>query len=438
MVEPLTGGIIGVILLVIFLFSGMPICIALGCSGMIGLYLIEGISGVFIGMSAQGFDQVWSIGLIAIPLFIFMGHLVVQFDLGTDLYDASYKWMGRLPGGLGIASTIMGGLFGFVCGSGLAGVATIGGLAIPEMEKRGYNRRLSLGTLALAGSVAALIPPSILMIIYCFQTMTSMGAMFLSGIIPGIILVVLIALYVMTVCMLKPSYGPPGQKFSFNQKMKSLVYLVPVLLLFLSIIGGIYKGIWSPVEAGGTACLIVTIIALFYGRRLNWNRVKQAAIGAASTSIMIYMLMIGATFTTTLFFVSGLDEVIAHLIIGLPLPRWGTIVFLLFLMMLMGMFMEVMGLLLISLPITFPVIVELGYDPIWWGILVIVSIEMSLITPPVGINLFIIKGIAPRGTTMSDIILGTMPFVGLLWVFVGLLIAFPDIVMWLPNVLMPR
>ena len=419
MVEPITGGICGMLILLVFLASGMPICIALGLSGMVGLFLIEGISGSFIAISSIAFEEVWGGGLLAVPLFIFMGNLVVQFEIGTDLYDTTYKWMGRLPGGLATASTMMCALFGFICGSGLAGAATIGGVAIPEMEKRGYDRRLGLGTLALSGSLAALIPPSILMIIYSVNTMTSMGAIFLAGIIPGLLLTSLIAAFIIIRCTLNPRLGPKGDKFSTTAKIKSLVYLIPVIILFVSIIGGIYKGIWSPVEAGATACLVVVFIAIGY-RRLSWNKVKLAAFGASNTSIMIYMLLIGASILSSLFFVSGLNDYLGDFIMSLALPRWCIIIFILLTMMIMGMFMDVLALLLISLPITLPIITQLNYNPVWWGIMVIVSCEMALITPPVGVNLFVIQGVAPKGTSLADVAWGAAPFVGVLWIFLGL------------------
>jgi C4-dicarboxylate transporter DctM subunit len=432
MVEPINGGIIGLILLIIFLFLHMPIFAALGLSGMVGLLLIEGFSGAFIGIGSLAFEELWGLSLLAVPLFIFMGHLVTQFGIGADLYDTTYKWMGRFPGGLAIASTGMSALFGFICGSGVAGNATIGGIAIPEMEKRGYSRHLALGTLAVAGSLAALIPPSVLMILYSINTMTSMGAIFLAGIIPGLLLATMISIFIMIRCIINPKLGPKGDKFSLIEKLKSMAYLIPVIVLFLSVIGGIYKGIWSPVEAGAIACLVVVIIALFY-RRLSWKKITEAAYGAAKTSIMIYMLLVGATILSTLFFVSGLNTVIEQAVTGLPLPAWGIILVLLFVMMIMGMFMDVLALLLISLPITLPIILSLGYDPVWWGIMVLVSCEMALDTPPVGVSLIVIQGVAPKGTSLTDVALGAAPFVGILWVFIGLLLSFPEIVMFLPN-----
>lgn len=434
MVEPIHGGIIGLILLLIFLFSGMPIFVGMGLSGMVGLLLIEGLSGAFVGIGSLVFEELWGLSLLAVPLFVFMGHLVSQFGLGADLYDTTHKWMGRLPGGIAVASTGMCALFGFICGSGMAGAATIGGLAIPEMEKKGYDRRLSLGTLALAGSLAALIPPSIIMVIYAANTMTSLGALFFGGIIPGFVLAAMISIFVMIRCTLNPKLGPKGDKFSFGQKLRSLVNLIPVIVLFLSVIGGINTGICTPTEAGGVACLVVVIIALFR-RRLSWEGVKKAALVAAGTSIMIYMLLVGATILSTLIFVSNLNTVVAKAVTGLPYPPWVIILLILSVMMIMGMFMDVLALLLISIPITVPIIQGIGYDPVWWGIIVVVSCEMALITPPVGVNLFVIHGIAPEGTTFSDVSMGAAPFVAVLWVFLGLLIAFPEVVMFLPNLM---
>ena len=432
MVEPLTGGIIGCAFLLISLFSGLPVAVSLGLSGMVGIYLIEGTSGVFLSLPGAAFEKLTSIGQLAVPMFIFMGNLIIHHKIGNDLYDTVYKWLGRLPGGLAIASTGFCALFGFMCGSGLAGAATVGGIAIPEMEKKGYSRKLSTGTLALAGTLAALIPPSVLMIIFATETYTSMGALFVGGIFPGILLAALMGLFIGMVCLVKPELGPKGESFSFMDKIKSLIHLMPVAALFLTVLGGIYAGIWSPMEAGASACLAVIIIAVLY-KRLKWSRVREAALDAAKTSIMVYMLIVGASILSLMFFISGLSEVIKLVVIELPLPRWGIIVLLLFILMIMGMFMDVMAMLFISLPIFMPIVVELGYHPVWWGIIMIVACEMALITPPVGVNLFVIKGIAPRGTTLMDVALGAAPFVLVLWVFLGLLVAFPEIVMWLPN-----
>ncbi|MBN2437889.1 MAG: TRAP transporter large permease [Deltaproteobacteria bacterium] len=432
MVEPLTGGFIGCLLLLVIIALRAPIAVALGLSGIIGLFLIFGASGPFIGISTTAYEEVYAGGLLAVPLFIFMGNLVVQFGIGIDIYSTTNKWLGRLPGGLAIASTGMCALFGFMCGSALAGTATIGSLAISEMDKSGYNRRLTLGTLSLAGTLAVLIPPSVLMILYSSMTNSSLGSLFLAGILPGLLLASMIMAFILVRCTLNPSLGPKGDRFPFKEKLFSLIHLIPVIFLFVSIVGGIYAGIWSPVEAGATACTIVIGIGLAY-RRYSGQKVIAAALSAAKTAAMIYMLLIGATILSLLFFTSGINDVIADFLTGLPLPPWGIILIILILMMVMGMFMDVLALLFIAVPITLPIITALNYDPIWWGILMIISSEMCLITPPVGINLFVIQGIAGEGTSLKDVSMGAMPFVLILWLFFAILIIFPEVVMWLPH-----
>jgi len=432
MIEPITSGLIGCVLLLVFLGLGMPIAVALGLPAVIGLFLMNGFSGAFIGISTTAFEEVWGGGLLAVPLFIFMGNLVVQFGIGVDLYNTTYKWMGRLPGGLAIASTGMCALFGFMCGSALAGAATIGNLAISEMLKKGYDRRLTFGTLALAGSLAVLIPPSVLMILYAAITQTSLGSLFLAGILPGLLFSFMIIVYVFTRCKLNINLGPRGEAFPIKEKVFSLIHLVPVVLLFVAIVGGMYIGIWTPVEAGATACPIVIGIGLAYGR-FNWQKIGTAAMSAAKTAAMIYMLLIGATLLSLLFFVSGINEIIASFLTSLPLPRWGIIVVILLVMTVMGMFMDVLALIFISVPISVPIIIALNYDPVWWGIMVIVMSELGLITPPVGLNLFVIQSIAPKGTTLSEIASGSLPFVSVTWVFSLTMVFFPEIAMWLPN-----
>ena len=434
MVEPLLGGIIGCILLVTLLFLGSPVCIGLGLSGMVGLFLIEGASGAFVGISRMAIENLWSVSLLAVPFFIFMGNMVAHHGIGADLYDTVYKWLGRLPGGLAIASTVMSALFGFMCGSGLAGTATIGAVAIPEMEERGYNRRLALGTLALAGGLSAIIPPSILMILYSVQAGASMGWMFFAGIFPGLILMALMSAYIFIRVSINPRLGPPGAKFSTPEKVKSLVHLTPVIILFLVVLGGIFMGVWSPMEAGAGGTFIAFLIALGY-RRVKRDTINTAALGAVKTSVMIYFLVIGANILGSMFHVSGLTNVIHQAILGLALPNWGVVIIMVVILMILGMFMDAIAMLLITIPIFVPMVLAMGYHPVWFGIIMIVACEMGMITPPVGIHLFVIQGIAPKGTTLADVALGAAPYVGIIWLLFLLMIAFPDIAMWLPSLM---
>jgi C4-dicarboxylate transporter DctM subunit len=435
MVEPLVGGVIGVIILLILLFMGVPIFVCLGFSGLIGIFLIEGSSGVFSGIGSTVFDKLWKTGLLAVPVFVFMGNMVFQFRFGADLYDAFYKNFGRMVGGLAIVSTVVSAVFGFMCGSGIAGTATIGNVALPEMLKRGYNKRLALGTLALAGGLSSLIPPSILMIIYGILTEVSIGQLFIAGIFPGFLLTLLMSIYIYIRCSLNPELGPKGDIFHAKEKVKSLAHVAPIIFIFFVVLGGIYAGMWSPSEAGGAGCILAFLLTVLY-RRFDWNGFKQAAIDAGKTAIMIYLLVVGASIISLMFFISGFDSVIKAAVIGSSIPRWGIIVIMVLILTVMGCFVDVMGMLLITIPIFFPIIVALGYSPIWFGVIMVVCCELGMITPPVGIHLFVIQGIAPKGTTLTDVAMGALPYVIVIYVLIGFLLVFPDIAMWLPDAMM--
>jgi len=438
MIEPLLGdaplvaGYISIGLMLVLLFAGVPIAICMGFAGVLGIFLITGAGGLFFNICTIGFEKVYAITLLAIPLFIFMGAIISRHEVGADIYDATYKWAGRLPGGLAVASVIMGALFGFMSGSAAAGAATIGGVALPEMEKKQYDRKFSCGSLALGGTLAVLIPPSSLMIIYAVQTEVSMGRLFFAGIFPGLLLMTLASLYIIIRASLQPKIAPKGDKFTMREKWFSIRHLVPVLILFVAVLGSIYFGVASPIEAGAVGAFVATLICLGL-RRLTWKKFTDAASDAAIISVMIFILIIGAALLSQMFFVTGLRAVITEAIAGWEVAPWLVIVFFLAILTIMGMFIDVIGMLLISLPIMFPVVIELGLDPIWFGIIMIVSSEMALITPPVGVNLFVIQGIAPKGTTLGDVAIGSAPFVVVLWIFLLILIFFPDIAMWLPS-----
>lgn len=435
MVDPIIGGLVGVFLLLIFLFMGVPIFVSMGLSGAIGILLIEGFSGISLAIANSVWKQMTSIGLLAVPAFVFMGNFVSEHDAGKDLYETATKWLGRVPGSLAIVSTIVGAMFGFMCGSGVAGTATIGGVSLPEMEKRRYNRRLSLGTLALAGALSAIIPPSILMIIYAVQAEVSMGKMFFAGIIPGWVLAGLMIVYILCRVAINPMLCPKPEKIEREGKLKSLVNLAPVLILFLVVLGGIYAGIWSPQEAGAGGVFFAFIIALGQ-RRFEWKKLMKVISMTSKTTIMIYMLVIGASIFSLLCSVSGMSDMLEKLILSFNLPRWGIIIIILISLTILGGPLDTMTLLLVTLPISLPIIMGLGYDPIWWGIIMIITCELAEISPPIGIHLFIIKSIAPQGTTLTDVYWGAVPYCLIIWVLFLLLIAFPGIVMWLPNTMM--
>ena len=314
--------------------------------------------------SIIAFDSGYSWSFVAIPLFVFMGFLVVHHKLGESLFTTVYRWIGHVPGGLGISASLFSALFGFVCGSGTAGVVTVGGVCLPEMLKRKYDLRLALGTLATTGGLAALIPPSVLMILYCVLTEASLGKLFVAGIIPGFLLAGMISLYVIIRVMLNPKLAPSGPTFSWKDKIKSLDGIVPVAVIFICVIGGLYFGIWTAIEAGGVAAAAAFIVSLIYSH-VSWKTIKAAALDTVKVFGMLYMLQISANLFSFLFYISGTSDLIAKSTLSLHLPGWAIIIFMWIVMFILGGPLEPPAILMICTPIFLPIATAWGMT--WSG-----------------------------------------------------------------------
>jgi tripartite ATP-independent transporter DctM subunit len=301
------------------------------------------------------------------------------------------------------------------------------------MEKRNYARPLSLGTLAVAGTLAALIPPSTIMIIYGVNVSdVSMGQVFVGGIIPGIILTVLMACYIFFYAIMHPRKAPAGESSSLKQKLSILPHLLPVTVLFVAIIGGMYTGVWTAIEASA-ASVFISLIIIIAHRRFKWANVIEALKRTIKISVMIYMIIIGANTMSYLFFVTGFQDAVSEFILQFALPNWAILVVILLIMTAMGTFLDVIALITISVPIFLPIVTSIGYSNVWFGVIVTIASEMALCTPPVGVNLFVIQGIAPEGTTLLTIARGAAPFILVIWILLLLLIFFPGLVTWLPG-----
>lgn len=438
MLSATAGIIICLVLLFILLLIGVPIFICLLLSGMVGLVSVEGLSILHNMAGTIAFSHVSGYSLLAVPMFILMGNLLLTHRIGQDLYEGMYRWFGRVPGGLAIASTMVCAIFGFMSGSNTAASATIGSIAIPEMEKKGYDHKLSLGTLAVAGTLAALIPPSTIMIIYGVNASgVSIGEVFVGGIVPGLILTLFMVLYIYAVAKILPENAPAGSSYSLREKLRLLPRLLPVVFLFVTIVGGMYMGLWTAIEASAASVFISIIIIICY-RRLNYAAVVDAVKRTIKISGMIYMIIIGANVMSYLFFVSGFKEAVSEFILQFSLPPWGTMLLILFIMTILGTFLDVIALITISVPIFLPIAVTAGYSDVWFGVIVTVASEMALCTPPVGVNLFVIQGIAPKDTTLLTVAKGAAPFIGVIWLLLVLLVAFPELVTWLPSTMSGR
>lgn len=432
----------GIILCLVVLFAllvvGAPIFICLLLSGMVGLLSVEGWQMLDNVAGKIAFSHVSGYSLLAVPMFILMGNLLLTHRIGQDLYDGMYRWFGRLPGGLAIASTVVCAIFGFMSGSNTAAAATIGSVAIPEMEKKGYDRKLSLGTLAVAGTLAALIPPSTIMIIYGVSVSgVSIGEVFVGGIVPGLILTALMSAYIYIVAKLYPRLAPAGTSFTLKEKLTLLPRLVPVVIIFVAIVGGMYIGVWTAIEASAASVMITFIIIICY-RRLKLAAVLDAVKRTIRVSGMIYMIIVGANVMSYLFFVTGFQDAVSKFILQFSLSPWGNMLLILLILTILGTFLDVIALITISVPIFLPVAIAAGYSDVWFGVIMTVASEMALCTPPVGVNLFVVQGIAPKGTSLLTVSKGAAPFIGVTWVLLALLVAFPELVTWLPSTMSGR
>ncbi|MER1967700.1 TRAP transporter large permease [Castellaniella sp. GW247-6E4] len=420
-------------LLGFFLIIGMPIFMGLLLSGLASLHYLEGYNALSNIAGKLAFNQLLGFPLLAIPMFILMGNLLTTHRMGEDLFSGLHRWFGSLPGGFAIGSTVVCAIFGFMSGSNTAAAATVGSVAIPAMEEKKYYRPLSLGTLAVAGTLAALIPPSTIMIIYgSAATNVSIGRVFVGGILPGILLTFLMSLYIYLYARVFPKRAPRGDKASWTEKILGLKELAPAIFLFVTIIGGMYAGIFTAIEASAVS-VFATLILLVAYRRLSVANVLDAMKRTVKVSGMIYMIIVGATILSHVFFITGFRDLVSDFLLSFNLPGWGTMILVLLILTVLGTFLDVIALIMIAVPIFLPVAVQSGYDGVWFGVIMVIASEMALCTPPVGVNLFVIQGISPPGTSLMTVARGAAPFIGVIWLLLLLLIFFPPIVTWLPS-----
>jgi C4-dicarboxylate transporter DctM subunit len=422
--------------------------ISVGLLGLLTLSIPVGIVLFLLGIGVDQFfspfpllrglgSMVWSTSenaaLIAIPFFVLLGEILVRSGIATRTYEALDRWVSWLPGGLVHANIATATMFSATSGSSVATAATVATVAMPQAEKLGYDQKLFSGAIAAGGTLGIMIPPSINLIDYGFLTQTSIPQLFLAGLLPGILLALSFMAIVVIICSIKPHLGGQRRTFPVSEMLKGLFALGPIIILFTIIIGSIYNGWATPTEAASVGVGGALIIAAMFGA-ISIQMIKQAVIGTVKVTSMIMLVVIGASFLNFTLSAAGLSNELSQFLQGLGLsPLWMLLVIVLMYIVL-GFFIETLSLMVITIPIVVPIVVALGFDPIWFGILMIVLIEMALITPPVGLNLYVVQA-ARKGGSMGEVMLGALPFVFAMLCMVAALIAFPDIALYLPGAL---
>ncbi len=430
--SPHVVGIIGIIVLFTLIALGVPIAISSAFVGFIGTAVLIGLTGALGILYTVPIEAVSSYALSVIPLFIMMGILALYGGIGQELYAACVKWFGRLPGGLAMATIAANALFGACSGSSVAAAATFSKISLPEMKRYNYNIRLSTGSIAVSGTLAAMIPPSGMMVIFCIFADVSLGKILIAGIIPGILSAVMYMLSVYVRVKLNPSLGPTIlQKVSLKEKVFALRYLLGIATVFVVLLGGIYLGFFSPTEGGAAGSFVVFLIVLLRGK-MNLHMLLLTVKETVTVSAMIFFIVMGAMIFVQFLALSRLPHFLIDIVkVGQVSPSI-VVVLILLLYVVLGTFLDNVGMMALTLPVVFPLIEFLGINGIWFGIMVIKMQEIALVTPPLGLNVYVVQRLAPKGTRLGDVFLGIMPFLIMDVLTLALIFIFPQIVLWLP------
>ena len=429
--SPVTTGIVGIALLLVLLLLRMPVAFSMTFVGVAGFAYLAG-SEPALGLLAQDiFDTFSSYPLSVIPLFILMGSFAFASGISKRLYNTTYAWVGQLRGGLTIATVLACSGFAAICGSTAATAATMGKIALPEMKKYGYSNMLATGTIAAAGTLGILIPPSTILIVYGILTEESIGKLFVAGLLPGLILSLLFVAVVAIMCTRNPKLGPAGAPTTWREKLKATKGIIEAVILFALTIGGLFLGWFSPTQAGAIGAGGALLIGLFR-RQLSWKSFIESGKDGLRTSCMVLFIITGATVFGHFMAVTTIPFMLADWVGSLPIPTMAIMGVIILIYFIGGFFMDSMALVVVTIPIFFPLVMKLNFDPIWFGVIIVLVAEMGVITPPVGVNVFVIKGIAPD-IPLETIFKGIIPFLVALVLFTIVLIAFPQIATFLPS-----
>jgi len=421
-------------LLFALLAIGIPVAFALVTAGALGLYLVGGWDTLVGVLSTAPLSTAASYELISVPLFILMAEFVIMSGVADNLFKAAATWVGRVPGGLGMATALAGAGFGAISGSSTAAAATLSSTTMPAMLKQGYDPKLAGGVVAISGTLAMLIPPSIALVLYGIIADVSIGALLIGGVIPGILVTLVIMGTVRVLVFIDPKAAPGGRAYSMREKLASLKVVGPMLFLFMAVTGVIYTGIATPTEASALGAFGAFLIAL-WERKVTRAALARALVRAAHAGCMIIMIVVCAKIFGYFFTLTQSTQSLVAWVSSLDASRWAILGLILLGYLILGCLMDQVAILILTVPIVLPLVKALGFDPVWFGVIVIVMAEVGLVTPPVGLNVFVVARYAKR--PLAEIFRGVWPHVLAHLLLVGVLVAFPQIILWLPSRMAP-
>lgn len=431
---PIMMGVVGILVLLVVLFLGMQIGIAMTLVGFVGYYLVSGSMKAALGvLQTVPFTTAGNFNLSVIPMFILMGQVCYESSVSTELYDACFHLLSRAKGGLACATVVACAGFAAICGSATATTATMGIVSLPEMERYKYKPALSTGSISAGGTLGILIPPSTGFILYGTTATIGIGKLFAAGMLPGLVLAFCYCMVVIIWCTIDPTAGPKGPHFKGREILRSLVGIVPVVILFVIVLGGIYAGLFAPAQ-GGAIGAFGAIVIMICKRRFTWKHMINALRDTIRTTAMIFMIMIGAYVFGYFLTLTGCPAALATWAVSLPVSRYVVLFFILLIYAVLGMFVDSMPLIVLLVPIFLPIITQLEFDTLWFGVLMVMMMELGLLTPPVGMCCYVMAGVA-KNIPLSTIFKGSFYFIIGLLVAVVIVVAFPQLSTWLPSVI---